>query len=60
MSLKAFHLLFIVASILLCWSVGGWSVNRGNPAGAIVCTAAGLGLVGYGAFFLRKLKKIQK
>jgi Kef-type K+ transport system membrane component KefB len=60
MSLKAFHILFIVASILLCWGVGAWFVHRGNLPAGVGCIAAGFALVGYGVYFLKKLKKVNK
>jgi hypothetical protein len=65
MSLKAFHIVFIIASILLTLGVGAWCLNnflsgggRADLAGAIVCLVAAIGLFIYGRYFLKKLKKI--
>jgi hypothetical protein len=66
MSLKAFHLVFIVASILLAIGFAVWSfMNYSSPQGntsdlvvAIVSAAVALGLVGYEIYFLKKLKNV--
>lgn len=65
MSLKAFHVVFIAASILLAFLLAGWSLvnfsNGGRTADLIYGIAAavvGLGLVAYGACVLKKLKHI--
>lgn len=65
MSLKALHVVFIVASIVLAFGFGAWSLNEfyhGEPRinlwfglGSIV---AGLALVIYGRVVLKKLKHI--
>lgn len=66
MSLKAFHLVFIIASILLALGFGAWSfMNYASPHGsksdlviAIVSGVVALGLVGYEIYFLKKLKNV--
>jgi hypothetical protein len=65
MSLKAFHLIFIVASVLLTVAFGIWGINQyasGGPRSdllmGIVSLLMGIGLVVYGKYFLRKLKHI--
>ena len=66
MSLKAFHLVFIVASILLAIGFGVWSfLNYSAPHGktsdlvvAIISGTVALGLVGYEIYFLKKLKNV--
>lgn len=66
MSLKAFHVVFIVASILLTAGFAAWSLaNYLSPAGVKsdlwICIGSGtaaLGLVGYGIYFLKKLKNV--
>ena len=66
MSLKAFHLVFIVASILLAIGFGVWSfLNYASPQGStsdlvvgIVSGVIALGLVGYEIYFLKKLKNV--
>lgn len=65
MSLRIFHVLFIVLSIALSAVVGAWSVQQyraGAGAGAlalaVVFFVAGLGLVLYGAKYFHKLKEL--
>jgi DNA-binding transcriptional regulator of glucitol operon len=66
MSLKAFHILFIVASTLLCIVFGTWAIRQyasgqgtaGELVLGIVSLLLGAGLVWYGKYFLRKLKDI--
>lgn len=66
MSLKAFHVIFITASSLLCFGLGGWLLRayRG-PEGAgsdliwaVAALVAGVSLLVYEGFFLKKLKHI--
>lgn len=65
MSLKAFHIVFITASVLLAFGVAAWSLvnffdgRRMMDLGfGLGSAAAGVGLVVYGRYFLRKLKNI--
>lgn len=66
MSLKAFHLVFIVSSILLAFGFGGWllwqySLNRDNVLNLLFGVASvliGVALGVYGRYFLKKLKHI--
>jgi hypothetical protein len=66
MSLKAFHLVFIVASILLAagfaaWSLVNYTAPSGNTSDLVVAVVSGivaLGLIGYEVYFLRKLKNV--
>jgi hypothetical protein len=66
MSLKAFHLVFIVASILLALGFAAWSlVNYFSPGGGLRDLLVGLGaatvavgLVFYERYFLKKLKNV--
>jgi hypothetical protein len=63
MSLKAFHIFFIIVSILFAFGFGAWGL-RAHGAGrdgmilglAVVSLAAGLGLVVYLVAFVRKLR----
>jgi hypothetical protein len=65
MSLKAFHIVFVTASILLAFGFGAWSLlnyrDQGRTldlvygAGSVV---AGIALIVYGKAILRKLKDI--
>ncbi|PYL01380.1 MAG: hypothetical protein DME18_00755 [Verrucomicrobia bacterium] len=65
MSLKAFHIVFVIASILLAFGFGAWSYfdyrDQGTTADliyAIGSTLAGIILVIYFRVVLRKLKNI--
>jgi hypothetical protein len=66
MSLKAIHIVFIVASCLMTAFVGGWSFHEFFTAGhsaaylffGIACVAAFIGLLAYGRYFLKKLKHL--
>jgi hypothetical protein len=66
MSLKGFHIVFIVFSTLLALGVGGWCIwvdlVEGGPiylAGAICSFAAAVALVIYGVWFYRKMKRLR-
>ena len=65
MSLKAFHIFFVVVSSLLCVGFSGWALHNALSAdgvamdwvygvGGLVATAA---LVIYGVFVYKKLKR---
>lgn len=65
MSLKAFHIVFVTASVLLAFGLAAWAfVNYAEAhrpidlAAGIGSTVAGLGLLAYGRYFLKKLKGI--
>jgi len=65
MSLKAFHIVFIIASILLAFGFAAWSlVNFADGKRTvdllfgIGSALAGLGLCIYGRYVLKKLKHI--
>ena len=65
MSLKALHVVFVVASIVLAISFGAWSINEFAHGGArsnlwfgIGSLIAGLLLIVYGRAILKKLKDI--
>jgi hypothetical protein len=65
MSLKAFHLIFIIASIALAIGFGIWLANNYfsdggamNLVGAILSFAAAVGLVFYERYFLKKTKNV--
>lgn len=65
MSLKAFHVLFITASVLLSFWFGWFELSRYADTkeamdlwfGGGSCVA-GVGLIAYGVYFLKKLKNI--
>jgi hypothetical protein len=63
MSLKAFHVFFVIVSVLCALGFGAWSVADYQRTGkgavlalGIVGFAAAAALVFYGFWFLRKLK----
>ena len=65
MSLKALHIVFIVASTLLAFGFGAWSFREysssdgiWNLVFGIGSTASGIALIFYGKAILRKLKDI--
>jgi len=65
MSLKAFHIVFVSASVLLAFGFGIWSLVQyaGARQTADLCFGvgsllAGVGLIIYGRIILRKLRHI--
>jgi hypothetical protein len=65
MSLKAIHILFISAAMLLCLGFGGWALNNyvafNGTTNLVYVIGSGvsfLTLAAYGVYFLRKLKKV--
>ena len=65
MSLKAFHIVFVVFSALLAFGFSAWSLalysSTGNSNTLIVAFLslfAGSGLIFYGIRFLKKLKHV--
>jgi len=66
MSLKAFHIIFIICSTLLAIGLGAWCVwvnlVEGIPiylAGAIGSFLSAIALVVYGIWFYRKMKRLR-
>ena len=65
MSLKAFHIVFIAASIVLALGFAAWSLSNYfkdrrtlDLVFGLLSLAAGISLVIYGKYVLRKLKNI--
>lgn len=65
MSLKAFHLVFIVASIVLAFGFGVWLVTDFVREGgllkvifAVISFGVGVGLIFYERYFLKKTKNV--
>ena len=65
MSLKAFHILFITASVLLSFWFGWYELDRYTTMKAaadmwfgIGSCVTGVALIAYGIYFLKKLKNI--
>jgi hypothetical protein len=66
MSLKGFHIVFIIFSTLLALGIGAWCIwlnlVEGVPvylAGAIASFLAAVGLLIYGIWFYRKMKRLR-
>jgi hypothetical protein len=64
-SLKAFHVFFVIVSVLCALGFGAWAVNDylrtgdgGVLALGVLSLAAAVALVWYGLWFLRKLKNV--
>lgn len=59
MSLRAFHILFILLSILLAIGCAAWSfVNETALGFGVASSVAAVGLVIYGIWFLKKTHRI--
>ena len=65
MSLKAFHIFFIAASIVLCGVVATWGVRDFRQSGdvgglglAALCVLLGLALIVYGLKVFRKFQEL--
>ncbi len=65
MSLKAFHVFFVIVSVLCALGFGAWAVadylrtgKGGVLALGVLGFAAAVALVWYGFWFLRKLKNV--
>ena len=65
MSLKAFHVVFVIASILLAFGIAAWSLVNFSDGGrtgdliyGLASGVAGAALIAYGVYVLKKLKHI--
>jgi hypothetical protein len=65
MSLKAFHIVFIVTAILLALGFGAWELKAWWEVRAtadlmfgIASVLVGVGLIFYARYFLKKLKNV--
>jgi len=64
MSLKAFHVVFVTASALLAFGFAAWCFEAEPEAGAgrlaagAASVLAGLGLVFYEAWFVKKMRSL--
>lgn len=66
MSLKAFHIVFVFFSTALALGVGAWCIYMNMTegihtyvAGAVASFASAVGLVVYGFWFYRKMKRLK-
>jgi hypothetical protein len=59
MSLRAFHILFIVLASLLAAGCAAWGFANGlAPAFGIVCAVISVALLVYGVYFFKKSRKL--
>jgi len=59
MSLRAFHILFILVTVLLSAGCAVWGFANGVSAiFGVTCCAIAVALVGYGIYFLKKTRKL--
>ncbi len=66
MSIKGFHIVFIIASTLLALGIGCWCIwvdlTVGEPVylgGAIASFVSAVVLIVYGVLFYRKMKRLR-
>jgi hypothetical protein len=58
MSLKGFHLVFVTLLTALAFSCAAWAFAGGHAFFGVTGIAAGILVVVYGVYFLRKLKNV--
>lgn len=58
MSLKAFHLIFVTLLTSLSFGCATWAFCDGHPAFGALGILAGILVIIYGIYFLKKLKRI--
>ena len=58
MSLKAFHLIFVTLLTTLSFGCAAWAFANGRTVFGAISIAAGILVIIYGIYFLKKLKKI--
>ena len=58
MSLKAFHLIFVTVLTTLAFGFAAWAFSAGHEGFGVAGLAAGVLVIVYGFYFLKKLKKI--
>ncbi|MFZ1071876.1 MAG: hypothetical protein WAO21_00430 [Verrucomicrobiia bacterium] len=58
MSLKAFHLIFVTLLTTLSFGCAAWAFAMGKPVFGALGIAAGILVIVYGIYFLRKLKNM--
>ncbi|MAE67310.1 MAG: hypothetical protein CMJ18_23865 [Phycisphaeraceae bacterium] len=57
MSLRTFHLVFILAAIMLADMFGAWGVYHGRPVLGVGSFLGGFALIAYAIWFMRKLAR---
>jgi hypothetical protein len=58
MSLKAFHLIFVTLLTALSFGCAAWAFQAGSVFWGVTGIIAGILVIVYGIYFLKKLKKI--
>ena len=58
MSLKAFHLIFVTLLTSLSFGCAAWAFSLGKLVPGIIGVIAGILVIIYGIYFLRKLKNV--
>jgi hypothetical protein len=58
MSLKAVHLVFVTVLTALAFGCAGWAFSAGKVAYGAGGIVAGVLVIIYGIYFLKKLKKV--
>ncbi|HAV62952.1 MAG TPA: hypothetical protein DCY13_11375 [Verrucomicrobiales bacterium] len=65
MSLKAFHIAFVIITVLTSFVIGGLLIHAflkegglWNIVGSLAAFASGVGLIYYGKYVLKKLRHI--
>jgi hypothetical protein len=58
MSLKAFHLIFVTLLTGLSFGCAAWAFAAGNALWGGVGVGAGILVIVYGVYFLKKLKNV--
>lgn len=58
MSLKAFHLIFVTVLTALSFGVAAWAFQNGSAGWGWAGVGAGVFVIVYGLYFLKKLKNV--
>ncbi|MGH7951643.1 MAG: hypothetical protein ACREFE_06955 [Limisphaerales bacterium] len=58
MSLKAFHLIFVTLLTALSFGFAAWAFSAGHLIFGALGIAAGILVIIYGVYFLKKLKNV--
>jgi hypothetical protein len=58
MSLKAFHLIFVTLLTSLAFGCAAWAFAAGNVFWGVTGIVAGVFVIVYGLYFLKKLKHV--
>jgi hypothetical protein len=59
MSLRVFHILFIVVSILFLCGLAYWALETNETVYIVIAAIGTVTLLIYGGFFLKKMKRLK-